>query len=226
MTLVEGDGEPVVGGALGEGGDEHDEADEQGARLGPGGLGPDAGIGLMCGGGTGRGRAMWQQGRESHEGADDHEHGNADHVPEDAHAGPGQGGADEGGDHGATREGCVEVRHDRAVQVALDVRAFEVHPDIPRADTEAGENEPEHEHAARGSHVDAQADDHDAGRRGDHAGEDDSAQTEALGQRWCVKSDHASTRRRGWLARIRLPATSLTGSPTRPHGSTARAAYP
>ena len=36
VTLDEGDGDPVVGGALGEGRDEHEDPDEQGARLAPG----------------------------------------------------------------------------------------------------------------------------------------------------------------------------------------------
>ena len=166
VALDERDGQPVVRGALGEGRREHDDPDEQGARLEPGGLGvaPGRCLGRLavlgrraegsCPGPTRRAaptrRPRPRSGRERH-------------------AAPRLGGADEGREHGATGEGGVEVWHDGRAEQSLDRRALEVHRDVPDADAHAQEEQPHGHEQPRLGEVDASADHEQPGEPQHHA---------------------------------------------------------
>ena len=55
-------------------------------------------------------------------------------------------GAEQRADDRAQAEAGVEARHDRAAEVALDLRALDVHRDVPDTDAHAVEEETDHGH--------------------------------------------------------------------------------
>ena len=137
VALDERHGEPVVGGALGEGRREDDHADEQGARLEPGrSVPPPGGLG-----------AASRRSRPSGAGsAGRHQAGTTSSTTTtparctvSGTSAPTSPRRPARRHDGAAAEGGVEVRHHRAAEVALDVGALEVHRDVPDADAQADE---------------------------------------------------------------------------------------
>ena len=177
MALDEGDGQPVVRRALRERGGEHDDADEQGARLEPGralGLAGGAGLLVVLGGAR-------EEVRQGPPGEPDRDDGGAEEVRGERHPGPRHRGADQGREHRAAAERGVEVRHHRGAEVALDVGALEVHRDVPHPDPEADEEEPGGHGEARAVCVDDQGHREQAGERHGHAQRDGAGRADPVG---------------------------------------------
>ena len=136
VAVDEGDREPVVGGALGGGQRQHHHPDQQGARLEPGA--------------SGRGRAPPRGSRRSAGSV-----GEVDHTSDQRQRDHGHEvqrrparqldhqGTQQRTDHGAGTEAGMEARHDRAAQTALDLGALDVHGDVPHADADAVDEEPD-----------------------------------------------------------------------------------
>src|SRR5215471_2191394 len=134
--------EPVVAGPLGEGHAQHEQADEQGPGLGPGGeraaprRRPVPGIGGRRGGGVGEEAA----GRDGH-GGRDHER-DREQVHRDRHAEGDHGRPGPGPGHRADAPPGVEPGHDRPGQHVLDGGALHVHPHVPGAAAVAEQEQP------------------------------------------------------------------------------------
>ena len=139
VAVRERDRDPVVGRALGEGGGEDDDADEQRARLAPGRT--DAGLRAHLGARLVRLDRPGQERAQEPRGHDEEQHDDAGEVHGDRHVQERQPGADERADDRAAAEGGMEVRHDRAAEEALDLGALEVHRHVEDAGADADEHE-------------------------------------------------------------------------------------
>ena len=119
--------EPVVAGALGERHGEHEQPDEQGAWFRPR-------LQRVTGACLRRGVLVRDDGQEAAHGerhghGDDHRDG--DEVRGDADVEGDQGRTEERPGDRAEAEPGVEARHDRAALTLLDLRACDVHGDVP-----------------------------------------------------------------------------------------------
>ena len=141
VAVGQRDPDPVVRGALGEGGGEHHDPDEQRPRLAPGGR--DAGLGPSWSGVVSRPLlgAPWEERAWEPRRDEQQQHGSAGEVHENAHVQEREPRTRQCGDDRSPAERRVEVRHDRARQATLDRRSLEVHGDVEDATAEADEEQ-------------------------------------------------------------------------------------